>query len=157
MSPSVCILPPSRTIEEPVFPFTNTNRNSHYAITCIDTVTNYVERDGVSVPDPEGVIQVTYMLSSNNFDYNNREFTPPNRNGAAFLQSIMSIDDVNTVRVAISPSGFPARVVVTYSSGSGFVSAEPAVLRAIARGAMGLGVDWVRVTRLHDVDDDAPL
>ncbi len=140
-----------------MFPITNTNRNSYYSIVCLDAATNFVEDDTGGTPGLGRVVEVTYMLSSNNFAYNNRDFTPPNRNGTAFLDSITSIENVDAVQVAISPSGFPARVIVIYSSREGRVSAEPDVLHAITRGAMGLGTDWVHITRLVHVDDNSPL
>lgn len=137
-----------------MFPLTNGNRYSFYQITCINTTPRDIQHHNTSWQSPERMVRCAYVLSSNNFDYNNREFALCNRNATAFLESISSIEDVDTVRVATSPS--LARVIVTYLSRGSQTSAEPAVLDAIARGAMGLGVDWVRVTRLQDVDD-APL
>lgn len=155
MSPSVITLASSDTIEVPVFPLTNGNRFSHYQITCIDTTPGRIEHHDTNWPNPEHMVRWAYVLSSNNFDYNNRKFTPCNHNGTAFIQSVSSINGVDTVRVATSPS--LTRVIVVYSSEQGQALAEPAVLDAIARGAMGLNLNWVRVMRQQPVVNDAPL
>lgn len=155
MSPSVITLESPNTIEVPVFPLTNGNRYGHYQITCIDTTPRGIQYHNTGWQSPERMVRCAYVLSSNNFDYNNREFAPCNRNGTAFIESISSIEGVDTVRVAMSPS--LTRVIVIYLSRGSQTSAEPAVLNAIARGAMGLNLDWVRVMRQQPVDNDAPL
>lgn len=152
MSPSVITLASSDTIEESVFPLTNTNQHSHYRITCVNTIFPYMEHGDIGWPNLGRVVEVTYELSSNNFGYYNCSFSPPNPNGGRFLRSITSIDGVDAG--VVTPSN---KVIVLYSSAGDLVSAEPAVLRAIARGAMGLGIDWVRVMRQRVIDKSAPL